>query len=131
MHPVLPVVSVLYVPAEHTRAWEAMAVAVALTRDCHPGLPVAVAVGVAHTASDVAVQLAGRRAILAERETALQRWALALNLEAAHLASESRRLSDIQNQVSPALTGMGQARDGPLPFPVHKAVNGVHGFHEL
>ena len=49
---------------------------------------------------DLAAALAARRSALAEKETALQRWAVALECESARQASELRALQARAEQAS-------------------------------
>ena len=51
------------------------------------------------SAADLAAALATRRSVLADKETSLQRWAVALECESARQASEQRALQARADQV--------------------------------
>lgn len=51
------------------------------------------------SAGDLALALASRRSVLADKETALQRWAVALECESARQSSEQRALQAKAEQV--------------------------------
>ena len=51
------------------------------------------------SAADLAAALATRRSVLADKETSLQRWAVALECESARQASEQRAVQARADQV--------------------------------
>ena len=76
---------------------------------------------------ELALALASRRGVLADKETALQRWAVALECESARQASERRALQAKAEQVGPGPPiGMVQHPLLCLPDWLRAAMMGAH-----